>query len=59
MGRKRGKINLKFLSVQTNQHLHKGSQTAVPSQLPHLSVGARRQFCNHNTAQDRLKEDPT
>lgn len=35
MGRKRGKIDLKFLSAQTNQHPHKGTQmTAVPSQLP-------------------------
>jgi hypothetical protein len=35
MGRKRGKIDLKFLSAQTSQYLHKGSQmTAVPSQLP-------------------------
>lgn len=55
MGRKRGKIDLRFLSAQANPRPHKGRQTtAVPSQPP-PSDGLMVHSVT-NAAQARLKD---
>lgn len=56
MGRKRGKIDLRFLSAQANPRPHKGRQTAaVPSQPP-PSDGLTVHSVT-NAVQARLKKD--
>lgn len=58
MGRKRGKTDLKFLSAQTNPNTPT-KEAGLPSQLPSSLTEFMVPLCNHNTAQDRLKKDPT
>lgn len=58
MGRKRGKTDLKSLSAQTNPNTPT-KEASLPSQLPSSLRELMVPLYNHNTAQARLKKDPT